>query len=210
MRARLRTYASKFETPSGDRITELVPPAAVNYFGAFGATVIPPGPIGTTTKTHTVTWFNIFGAGSPRMFTNLIADPPAGDDDCRAGLNITVQRKSAIQTKIVPLAGFWTDVVGPTASTMNAACALIKTEVELLKSNGSTLAGPGTNAHHDRVECGFLGCTTTGFQDATVTAAPTAPPNLSTTVSWSALGYFDVRYRVVWHISQPPGVVCTP
>ncbi len=203
----------KVLTPSGDQITEMVPPSTVNYFGVFGATSIPPGPIGTSTKTNIVTWFNIFG-GSPTMYCNIVANPPAGDDDCRAGLNLTVQRTSPVQDKLVPGMGLWSDVVGPTNSIMNTTCALINTEVEIVDGNNNVLEGPGTTVAWDNghQECflGQCGWVTTVWRNASVATPPPGLPDLSTRINWSAVGTTSLRYRVRYFISQPPGINCQP
>lgn len=198
-------------TPSGNQVSQLVPASAVNYFGIFGVTAVAPGPIGTTTKTNTATWFNIFG-GSPRgVYSNPVADPPAGTDNCLT-TNVTqipVQRTLPVSVKTIPGAGIWSDVTGPNPSTMNGGCGLIKTEVELVDASNNVIAGPGTTAHFSESVCAWGVCATI-WQDASVASAPTGLPNLSTTINWSAVGYINLRYRVRYYLLQPPGVNCVP
>ena len=190
-----------------------------SYFGLLTATIATTAPpIGTAIQTHTITWTNAFGE-SPSINSVIIAPPPPGASNCRAGGLVTETKTSAIAVSPgIPLVGgAGTLATGNPASTMNAACVLVRTDVEIVNGAGTTIGNTGaTSTWSDVVWIAFVPVTLT--RTATVTAQPAgATPggpttfNLSAPVAWAySAGLSDVRWRLVYTIDKPAGVTCTP
>jgi Zn-dependent metalloprotease len=209
-------------TPSGQLMADLSPstgePAAVSFLGLWGIAFSPfpaagvtPPPIGTTAKAHAVSWFNIFGR-RPAFYTNVVEALPPGAVDCITPVGSTpVQRVSSTTVHWAFIVGGKGDeTAGNPASTMNPACAVTGTEVELVDSSGNVIAGPA-NAVSDTVVIGYIfGFPLYASRGARITGpAPGAPPNLSTGVHWWHESGVAVRYRLRYYISQPNGITCT-
>lgn len=219
----------QLNTPSGllESQASLVPggaPLSVNYLGLATASIAATAPpIGTATKTHTVAWTSAFGE-TPQFSTAIIEVIPGGALDCRnpppgagGAVVLSETKRSGIATgaafPLVPSAG--TVVVGNAASTMNTACALVNTEVEIVDGTGAAIAGPGATATWSDTVWVF-GLPVTFTRTATVATPPAvAPPgaggnfDLSATVGWTySAGLVDTRVRLVYLIDKPAGTTC--
>lgn len=199
-------------SPSGQLTASLVPATPASFLGIMGVSVVPPGPVGTTGKGHLVSWFNVFGQ-EPAHFSTVVAPAPAGAANCNtpAG-SIPVQRTTApVDHGWMPWPLGAIDVTGPTASTMNPACVLRATEVELLDDANNVIGGPGPTASNTVTLGFFFGIPITSTRTATVLTTPAGPPNLSAAVGWSQGAFVGTRFRLRYLIDQPAtGVVCTP
>jgi len=98
---------------------------------------------------------------------------------------------------------------GNSASTMNPACTLAKTELELVDNAGNTTVGPSDSPSETVQLCALFCFNVT--RGATISGPkPTGPPNLSMMVHWFYDTGVAVRYRLRYTISQPTGVSCNP
>lgn len=209
-------------TPSGALAIDLSPatatPAAVNYFGVMGVGfVVPPGappaPIGTTSKFHAVSWFNIFGE-RPTYSTQVVpTPPPAGAANCvtPAGA-LPVERLSAVVDRtgfIGILPGGATETIGNASSTMFPTCAIRKAEVEIVDDNNNVLAGPGNSCTYSWT-VHVLGWPVNFNRRVTLNAQPPGTPNISAPVTWNTDVGQRIRFRLRYYIDQPVGTTCTP
>lgn len=213
----------QMDTPSGRQDASVAtggPTPTINYLGLATATIpTTTPPIGTTGKAHIINWTNDFGF-SPSVSSSVsTVNPPPGQVSCNAPAGtIPVNRHSATRAHTIIPDGFGgTTTIGLPASTMNPACALTGTEVELVDARGSVLAGPGTTARFTKevwVPTPFLFPVPVDVSIAAtvVPPLPTGPPNLSAAVNWNIdpVGYFDIRFRLHYHVNQPATVTCTP
>jgi Thermolysin metallopeptidase, alpha-helical domain/Fungalysin/Thermolysin Propeptide Motif len=207
-------------SPSGTLGADLSPATpvgtAVGFAGLWGINfTTPPGagppPIGTTVKTHTVRWFNVFGR-KPAFATQVVADPPPGTVNCTTPPgSIPVERTSAVTVHSGLFGGGGTDVVGNNPSAMAGGCVVRRTEVELLDGAGGVVAGPSNGVTDSVFLFNLFGLPITTARTATIIATPgPRPPNLSATVIWGFGIGTDVRYRLRYYIDQPLGVSCNP
>jgi thermolysin len=210
-------------TLSGQLMADLSPltsePPSVNYFGVWGIGFSPlpaPGvtlpPIGGTAKTHSISWFNIFGH-KPGFYTTIVeAPPPAGAVDCITPVGSTpVQRVTNYTAHwAVVVGGKGDETAGNPASTMSSSCAVTKTEIELVDNSGNVIAGPAATVKDTVILGWFFSVPITASRGANLTTAgPGAPPNMTAGVHWWHEGGVAVRYRLRYYISQPNGTSCT-
>jgi Zn-dependent metalloprotease len=215
----------QMRTPGGlmDSQASVVPggaPLFVSYFGLITATIaVTRPPIGGMTKTHAISWTSSFPERPE--YRSVVTAPTTvlGNSNCRG--DFVTERKTSV-TKVsdgIPwVGGSGTTTTGFFFSTMNPACVLIRTEVELVKENGDSLdndVGP-TSDWSDVV---WIACVPVTLErSATITSQPPGPLasgggsfDLSAPVSWSySAGVKDVRWRLVYTIDKPPGLTCTP
>ena len=213
---------ARLATPSGQLMADLSPatgePAAVSWLGLAGVAFSPlpasgvtPPPLGTTAKAHAVSWFNIFGH-KPGFYTSVVeVPPPVGSVDCFTPVgSIPVQRVSSTAAHWDFIVGGKGDeVVGNPFSAMNPACTLTRTELELVDSAGTVIAGPA-NAVSNSVIIGYVfGFPIRSGRGANLTMVPLGVPNLSAAVHWWFESGVAVRYRLRYYINQPNGISCT-
>lgn len=194
---------------------------AINYFGLMTATIpTTTPPIGTTMKTHAITWTSIFGR-TPMVSSSLTEAQPVGATDCTGGPN-QVDRTSEIQqgNSLLGIIGFGTTATGNPTSAINALCVLNGTEIEILDNNDLVIDRHPTAAVYTEEFFSFMGLPVNHSMRATivtpgvpgtVTAGPPASTNLAANVSWSVdPGFAHVRWRLVYLIGQPAGIACAP
>lgn len=201
-------------TPSGVLDANALAPggATINYAGLLTATIpTTTPPIGGTAMGHIINWTSAFGY-APSVNSSLIAPAPAGASDCINPPGLTgVQRTSATLTRsVIPNGWGGTNTIGPVASTMNPACVLNNTQVEIVNGDGFILGGPGATAQHAiTVWVFFVPVTVT--RDVTLVAQPPGIPNLSAPVAWGyGVAFLDIRFRLRYFLGAPAGVACVP
>lgn len=192
--------------------TALAPGAAGVYGIAFSPLPTPgtvPPPIGAVTGAYSIAWFDIFGLKPSFDSSLVLAPPPAGAINCITPPGFTpVTRFSAVtEHSAIGVGGKGTDTAGNATSTMNPACTVTSTLIQMVDSGGNLMEGPAPSVKHVY----FNGLFFTISSGAVITGAiPTGPPNLSTTVSWWFDSGVAIRYQLVYFINQPNGITCTP
>ena len=194
-------------------------PLFASYFGLITATVaVTRPPIGGTTKTPTISWTSSFPE-TPEYRSIVIAPTTVlGNSNCRS--DFVTERKTsvvAVSNGIPWVGGSGNTTTGFFFSTMNPACVLVRTAVELVDENGDSLGDVGSTSNwSDVVWIAFAPVTLR--RSATITSQPPGPLasgggsfDLSAPVSWSySARVKDARWRLVYTIDKPPGVTCTP
>jgi len=219
----LTDISLQMDTPSGllDANAAASPGGipVINYLGLMTATIAPTTPpIGSTVKTHTIAWTNVFGQ-TPNLRSSVSAPPPAGALNCVTPANmlpVTRVSGSLAETSLLAFPNSGTLSTGNAASAMNTSCVLRRTEVQLVDSDNVTvLAGPGPVATQNVVIWNW-GVKITITRSATIGGTPPGLVggsfNLSAPVTWTrtAAWFEHTRWQLVYDIDQPAGVTCTP